>query len=203
MKKLFVLVLAVLFSFDAQAQHLESITGGISFISNQNTDLRYDGRIPGIETGVTFLVVPAKAENGLAVIGESKLRYWTEALKSDHYSQLYTCQGCSVNEQAAISLTTEIGVRNRITVFHDFYFSFLTGLNYELRFFNDPDFTYPEREYREFNIGGLAKVKVSSFLTNRAKVYLSWQSAFYKFQNNDLPDWSMPTLSAGFSYSLN
>lgn len=203
MKKLTLVILAVLFSFDAQTQQLEFINGGISLISNQNTHLSYEGRIPGFGTGVTFLLVPAKKEYGFDVIAESNLRYWTEAVKSSHYSQMYTCQNCSINEQAAISLSSEIGLRNRITVFRDFYISFLTGLNYELRFFNEPDFPLPDEGYQEFNVGLIAKAKISSFLTNRAKVYLSWQSVFYDYIDSDLHMWSMPALSAGLSYSLN
>lgn len=207
MKNLTLIILAVLFSFDVQAQNLESINGGIIFISNQNTALNYDGRIPGLETGLTYLLVPAKIEYGIEVIAESNLRYWTEAVKSDQYTQKYVCNHpCYANEQSAISLTTEIGLRNRITIFRDFFISVLTGLNYEMRLFNDPDFPNHPREaepHREFNIGVLAKAKFSSFLTNRTKLHLSWQSAFYEFNGNDLPNWSMPAFSAGLSYSLN
>lgn len=207
MKKLPLLILAVLFSFDVQAQNLESINGGISFISNQNTDLRYDGRVPGLETGLTFLIVPAKIEYGMEVIAESNLRYWTEDVKSDQYTQKYVCNHpCYANEQSAISLSTEIGLRNRLTIFRDFYISFLTGLNYEMRFFNDLDFPNYPREvepHREFNLGLLAKAKVSSFLTNRTKVYLSWQTAYYEYTDKDRPVWSMPVFSAGLSFSLN
>lgn len=204
MKKLSLLILAVLFSFDVQAQSLESINAGVLLIENQNTVLSYSGRIPGLQTGIGFLLVPSDYQYGLNLIAESNIRYWTEAVKSDHYAQKITCSVfCFPYEQAAISLTSEIGVRNKITIFKDFYISLLTGLNYEIRFYNNPNFIDSIKERREFNIGGLAKAKVSSFLTNRAKVYLSWQSAFYEFNDNDLPIWSMPAFTAGLSYSLN